>query len=126
MKAVGMQSFSHWLADGHFDDGVNSKPTPRTKVVLLSAAHLESVGHESIVLNRDMHLREAANVYLGRQLFAPQAPKAILTNAKYDSGLVYPQNHYLVGMFHPMQTSITVYLIGMESQSRIGLTLYVL
>jgi hypothetical protein len=50
MKIVVIQqSFSHWLSVSHFDDEINSKPTPRTKDCLLSAAHLEAVGHQSIV-----------------------------------------------------------------------------
>jgi hypothetical protein len=87
MKTVIIQSFSHRLAESHVDDGVNSKSTPRTKDFMLSAAHLESVGPESIVLNRDKLLREAADVYLGRQLFSPQPPNALLINEKHDNGI---------------------------------------
>jgi hypothetical protein len=70
MKTVVIQSYSHRLAEKHSGDKVNSETTPRTKNFLLSAAHLEVVGSKSIVSNRDMLLREAADVYLGRTYVA--------------------------------------------------------
>ncbi len=89
MKTVVIQSFSHWLVGSHLCGGNHAQPTPWTKDVLLSSAHLEAEGHQSIISNQDELLREAADVYLGRKPIAVSRTKAntrnlcLLTNLRF-------------------------------------------